>query len=205
MEMQTLESTTGKPTSLDIPLPIANKTAPSAFSETIDQAKIEVVKEASVSDEKFVKDFKEKLKNAAIKSAELEKEKQELEKQNIVYEKELLLTQQKLNEYMQAKDSWESRQRNRQFHYDGVAPVMEFVGIKKPLNVVILYLLFTVLIMPFLASKLFKGTIGSLIAGAEDSDRPKAVKGFIYTMLGVIFVLSITFVVYLGLQWLKII
>lgn len=184
---------------------VQNVTSETDFSKAVDKAKIDVMKEAWVNDTKFTNDFKEQLKKATIKSAELETEKQDLEKQNIVFQNELLETKKKLNEYTQSKDSWESKQKSRQFHYDGVSPIMEFVNIKKPMNLVILYFLVLILIIPFLLSKLFKGTIGNMISGAEDSNRPKAVKGFLLTMLGVIFVMAITLVTYLALLWLNII
>ena len=78
---------------------------------------------------------------------------------------------------------------------------MRFVGIEEPLNLFLLYLLTLVLCPFFLLSKLLKGTVGALIAGASDGDRPKAVKGFLWTLIAIIAVMAIAAVVYLFLKW----
>ena len=78
---------------------------------------------------------------------------------------------------------------------------MRFVGIEEPLNLFLLYLLTLVLCPFFLLSKLLKGTVGALIAGACDEDRPKAVKGFLWTLIAIIAVMAIAAVVYLFLTW----
>ncbi len=176
-----------------------------SFTQAVDIAKVETLKGAAQTDEKFNKDFIEAIKDAALELANLEKEKAALEKQNIEYEQELLETQQKLNEQQQFTDLWENKQKRREYHYNGVQPIMEFVGIKKSMNVVLLYFLTFILIWFFLLDKVWKGTIGAMIAGASDSDRPKTVKGFIWTCLGIIFACSIALAVYLALGWLKII
>jgi len=185
--------------------PIGNVTAANTFTKAVDVAKINILQEASVSDKKFVDDFRDKLKEATLKLAEVEREKANLEKQNIEYHQELLETKQLLNEQKQAEDKWTNKQRQREFHYAGVRPIMEFVGIKTPMNIALLYSLTMFLLPFFLFSKLWKGTIGALIAGAEDSDRPKAVRGFLYTLLAVIAVGIIALVAYLVLGWLNII
>lgn len=185
--------------------PISNVTAANTFTKAVDVAKINILQEASVNDKKFTDDFRDKLKEATLKLAEVEREKANLEKQNIEYHQELLETKQLLNEQKQAEDKWVNKQRQREFHYAGVRPIMEFVGIKTPMNIALLYSLTMFLLPFFLFAKLWKGTIGALIAGAEDSDRPKAVRGFLYTLLGVVAVGIIALVTYLALGWLNII
>lgn len=184
---------------------VANVTEPTDFSKAVDNAKIESLKNAAATDEKFVKDFTEQLKQATLKAAQVEEEKQELEKQNVKYAQELLETQQKLNEKAQKLNDWEKKQKRREYHYDGVKPIMEFVGIKEPMNLLLLYFLTSILVWFFLLSKLFKGTIGALIAGAETDNRPKAVKGFMWTLLAVIVLAVASSAIYLLLQWLAII
>jgi hypothetical protein len=184
---------------------LANVTAPTTFTQAVDEAKISVIKEAATEDDKFVADFKESLKKATMKLAEVEGEKAELERQNIAYHQELLETQQQLNLQKQAEDEWHNKQKRREFHFSGVQAIMDFVGIKSAMNLALLYFL-TVFLLPFfLFAKFWKGTIGALIAGAEDSDRPKAVRGFLYTLLGVVAVGIIALVAYLVLGWLNII
>lgn len=185
--------------------PLSNVTEATAFTKAIDEAKIRVVEEASTNDANFVKDFEKKLKDATLELAAVEEEKARLEKQNIEYHQELLSTQQALNEHTQAENLWENRQKRREYHYNGVKPIMEFVGIKEPMNLPLLYALTFVLLPFFLLAKLFKGTVGALIAGAEDSDRPKAVKGFLWTLIAVIAVGVVGLITVLVLRWLNII
>lgn len=184
---------------------VANVTQATDFTKAVDQAKIQAVQEAAASDEKFVKDFTEQLKQATLKAAQVEQEKQELEKQNVQYHQELLETQQKLNEKEQQISEWDKKQKRRQYHYDGVRPIMEFVGIKSPMNLFILYALTAILVWFYLLNKLFKGTVGALISGAEDENRPKAVKGFLWTMVAVIFMGAIALAVVLVLRWLGVV
>ena len=78
---------------------------------------------------------------------------------------------------------------------------MEFVGIKSPMNLILLYFLVFVITPFFLLYKLFQGTVGALVAGAEDSNRPKAMKGFIWTILGLLVAAVVTFGIILALKW----
>ena len=185
--------------------PLSNVTAANSFTKAVDVAKINILQEASANDKKFTDDFRDKLKEATLKLAEVEREKANLEKQNIEYHQELLNSEQLLNEQKQNEDKWTNKQRQREFHYAGVRPIMEFVGIKLPMNIVLLYALTLFLLPFFLFAKLWKGTIGALIIGAEDSDRPKAVRGFLYTLLAIVAVGIIALVTYLALGWLNII
>lgn len=177
--------------------------APTAFTEAVDQAKIATITEVAATDKRFVREFTDNVTDAALESAKVEQEKQKLERQLIEYEQELLETKQQLNKLEQQTTKWEKRQKRRQFFYDGVKPIMMFVDIKEPMNI-LLTLLFTVILCPFfLLGKLFKGTIGNLLSGATDANRPKAVKNFIWTMLGIlvaVIVIAIIFVVFLVLE-----
>ena len=181
---------------------VRNVTEATEFTRTLDEAKIHTVKEAAATDEKFVKDFTENVKQSALTSAQVEQEKQELEKQNVQYAREKLATQQKQNAKEQQVNEWDRKRQRRQFHYDGVKPIMEFVGIKTPMNLPILYFLTTVLLPFYLIAKWFKGTIGALIAGAEDSDRPKAVKGLLWTLLALLALSALALSILAVLQWL---
>lgn len=177
----------------------------SAFSEAIDSAKIRVVEDASVNDKNFNKNFTDKLLDASLKLAEVEKEKAELEKQNIEYHQELLSTQQKLNEQLQDENAWINKEKRREYHFNGVKAILTFVGITEPMNLVVLYFLTAILVPFYLLNKLIAGTFGTLVAGASDSNRPKAVKGFLFTLLAVACTCILAIMVYLGLGWLKII
>lgn len=177
----------------------------SEFAKRMDDVKVQVLENASNEDEKFVKTVKENLKDAAVKHTEVEQKKAEFVKQKVQFEQEKLETKQKENVHQQQEDKWANRQKRRQYHYDGVKPIMQFVGIETPMNLFILYFLTFVLVWFFLISKLLKGTVGALIAGASDADRPKAVKGFLWTLLAIFTVIIIAMAVYLFLRWQEII
>ena len=175
---------------------------PTSFSKAVDTAKLNVLDNAQKNDQKFIQKVTDELKEAAVKLAEVEKAKGELEKQNVEYAKELLETQQKLNSQKQDEDKWKCKQKRREYHFDGVKPIMEFVGIKTPMNIFILYSLTVILVWFFLANKLLQGTIGALIAGASDTDRPKAAKAFMWTLLAVLTAAVVVALGYLGYQWI---
>lgn len=179
---------------------IANVTKPTEFSKEVDKAKISVLHEAS-TDEQFVGDFKKKLKDATMKLAEVEQEKASLEKQNINYQQELLEKEQELNAQRKAENFWENRKKRREYHFDGVRPLMEFVGIKSAMNLVLLYILTFVLTPFFLLSKLWNATIGAVISGAGDANRPKAMKGFLWTIIAIFTLSAFAAAGYLFLKW----
>lgn len=161
------------------------------FSKKMDDVKQTILAEASISDDKFITTVKENLKEAAITATEVEQEKQKFEKQQVNAEQEKLERVQKQNEHGINEDKWSNRQKRRQYHYDGVKPIMEFIGISSPMNEIILYVI-TILIFPiFFLDKILKGTIGAMLFGACDGNRPKQMRGFIWTMLGVLTVVVI--------------
>lgn len=146
------------------------------FTKNMETAKVNTLAEASANDNKFVDDVKKELKQAMIKSAQLEKEKQELERKNVEYYQDLIETEKQLNEQKQAVNKWENKQKCREFHYNGVRPMLEFVGITQPMNLFFLYFLTIILIIPYLLHKLLKGTIGVIVAGEEKEQK----KSFVF-------------------------
>lgn len=170
------------------------------FSNSMDKVKQNILAQASVEDDKFIDTIKENVKHAATKLTEVEKGKAEYQVQQVDYEKEKLDTKQKKNINEQKSDDWTIKQRRRQFHFDGVKPIMNFVGITEPMNLFFLYFLAIVLTPLFLIAKIFKGSIGALIAGAQDSNRSKSAKGFLWTMACLLSVLILICLVYLFLK-----
>lgn len=173
----------------------------SEFGNAMDKVKLNVLAEASVEDEKFVDKVKQTLKSAAVKHTEVEEKKADFEKQKVDYASEVLSTAQQQNEHKAIEDKWANRERKRVYHYNGVKPIMNFVGITEPLNLFLLYLLTAILSPFFLLSKLLKGTVGAVIAGASNDDRPKAIKGFLWTLIAIVAVLLVAAVIYLFLKW----
>lgn len=175
--------------------------AETEFSKRMEVIKQNVLAQASVEDTGFVKKVTETLKSAAVKNVEVEENKAELEKQKVEFQSEILETGQAKNKHVAKEDKWENKEKSRLHAYNGVKPIMLFVGINEPLNLMLLFILTVILSPFFLLSKLLKGTIGALVSGACDQDRPKAVKGFLWTLIGVIAVMAILVVVYLFLKW----
>lgn len=170
------------------------------FSKSMDVVKENILKEAAVEDKDFVNQVKETVKQTAKKLTEVEKGKAEYQEQQVDYEKEKLGTQQQKNVHEQLEDKWDNKRKKRQYHYDGVAPIMEFVKIDKPMNLICLYFLTIVLMIPFLIAKFIKGTFGALVAGASDGSRTKAAKGFLWTITCVFATLVIVCLVLLFLK-----
>lgn len=174
-----------------------------SFASAVDDAKLKVLEDAQKTDTKFVEDFKSKLKEATLKLAEVEKNKAEvydayvqLKQKNVEYEKELVQTKQKLNEYQQIEDKWNNKQRAREFHYNGVKDVMLCIGIKNPMCIVLLYLLFPIALIFFIIKSVVTATFGNLLCGAIDGNRPKAMQGFFWTILALFTLAVLAFVVW---------
>lgn len=179
--------------------------AETEFGKRMTEVKVNVLEEAQQNDEQFVETVKSNLKKAAVTATEVEQEKQEYEKQQVQAESEKLSRAQKQNEHKIKEDVWANRQKRRQYHFDGVKPIMSFVEIKEPMNLFVLYFLTVVLIVPFLLAKLWRGTIGALIAGGCDSNRPKFAKGFIWTLLALAAACVLGGLIYLFLKWQQIV
>lgn len=172
----------------------------SVFAEKMEDVKVNVLNEASIEDKKFVDTIKSNLKKTATKITEVEHEKAAYEEQQIKSESEKLSREQAKNKQGMSEDKWANREKLRQYVYNGVKPVMTFVGIDEPMSVVLTVFLTFVLIIPFLLAKLWNGTIGLLIVGASDKDRSKAMKGMLWTIL-VLIVLGLLFIgIYLFLK-----
>ena len=183
-ELEPLVKVEEKPNSLVPEINKVNKD--SEFTSNMEKAKVSTLAEASANDVKFVDDVKKELKQAMVKSAQLEKEKQELERKNIEYYQDLIETQKQLNEQKQAVNKWENRQKCREFHYNGVKPMLEFVGITQPMNLFFLYFLTVILIIPYLLHKLIRGTIGVIVSGEEKGNRKKQVVAYLWTLFAVL-------------------
>lgn len=174
---------------------IQNLTQTTEFSKAIDQAKIHTITKASAEDQKFNDDFKKELKEAVLKSAQLEKEKQELEKRNIELQQDYILTKQELESQTQAVNKWNNKRERRQYHYDGLKDIMQFVHINNPMCVWLMYVLALIVSPIYLIYVLIISPLGTLLGGTKGSERPKVVKGAIYTVL----LLTLIAVVVVGL------
>ena len=180
---------------------IDNYVESSDFQKQMDVVKVQVLEHASIDDESFANAVKNNLKSAAVKHSQVEQKRADFEGKKIDLESEKLDTKRQRNQNEAIEDKWDNLEKRREFHFNGVRPIMGFVGINEPMNLFILYFL-TALLTPFyLISKLIKGTFGVLIAGAANENRPRAVKGFLWTIIGVLSLFIVFCLIYLFLKW----
>ena len=181
---------------IDVPRPISNITEHTTFSDTVDKAKIATIQQASIDDDKFNQDFKTELKQAVIKSAQLEKEKQELEKKNIELQQNYIKTKNDLETQTQSVNKWENKQKAREYHYNGLKDIMQFVHIENPMCIPLMYL-FAFLVSPiYLLWTLVLSPLKTLICGTKEENRPRYIKNAIYTILCVGLAVAIGFAIY---------
>ena len=181
---------------------VANITQATEFSKAIDEAKIGTIQRASAEDEKFNEDFKSELKQAVLKSAQLEKEKQELEKKNIELEQQYIQTKAEKETQTQSVNKWDNMRAKRQYHYDGLKDIMDFLHIDHPMCVWLMYVFALIASPIYLIKVLILSPLATLIGGTKAGDRPKLVKGAVYTLLCVFLVAIIAVLVYLaGHHW----
>lgn len=185
-------------------LPSVEKTSftkNTSFDNMMEQVKQNTLLNASTDDADFVNKTKEALKSAVMKSAKVEENKADFENQKVTYASEKLNTAQQKNSYEAKENKWKNKEAKREYIYKGVKPLMTFVGIKEPMAIPLTIFL-TLLIFPFyFFAILIRITFGTLLSGACDEDRPKSVKGFLWTLIAVIAILLITAIIYFFLKW----
>lgn len=159
-----------------------NVTEETEFSKKIQEGMVNIVKEAYVSDEDFKSGIQEKAKTSAQEYANLEKDKAELERQNLQYASELLQTQQELNKFKQDDHRWDNLRSKRQVFYDGVKPILKWIGIEEPMNIGLMIFITVVMIIPFIIGK----PLEALILGANPNDRVKQSKAWLWTLLALV-------------------
>lgn len=184
---------------------IGNITQATKFSETLDNAKIEILKQASVEDKKFIEDLTQKIKEASLKAAQLEKEKQELENKNIELQKSFIDTKNELEKQIQNENKWSNREKKRQYHYNGLKDIMEFVHINNPMCIPLMYVIALLVAPIYLVWTLILCPLGTLIGGTKENQRPKLVKGAVYTLLLITLVICVAFscyaIMHYGFKW----
>lgn len=177
------------------------KSMETEFSKKMDGVKQNILEDASESDKDFQKKVKENVKQAAVILTEVEKKKAGYTEQQVEYESLKLQTKEQQEEHQQAEDVWDNRRKRRQYHYDGVKDLMEFMHIKSPMNLFFLYFFAVVGIAPFILQKLWDMTLGALLVGAQNKDRAKAAKAFIWTIIAIFVLVALFIIIYLFLLW----
>lgn len=176
--------------------PISNLTQTTAFTDTVDKAKITTIQQASLEDKQFNEDFKAELKEAVLKSAQLEKEKQELEKKNIELQQNYIKTKNDLETQTQSVNKWENKQKSREYHYNGLKDIMLFIHIENPMCIPLMYF-FAILVSPiYLLWTLILSPLKTLVCGTKEENRPKYIKNAVYTILCVGLAVMIGFMIY---------
>ena len=172
----------------------------SNFATKMDDVKINVLAEASTEDKQFVDTVKKNLKQAAIKHTEVEQKKAELAGQQVKVEQTKVEKEQKHTEHEMAEDRWDNRRKWREYVYDGVRPIMEFVNIKTPFDIILMLVFTLILIVPYFVSKLLRATLGVIWFGACDTDRSKSMRGLFWTILVIIVLFVLFCIVYMFLK-----
>lgn len=170
------------------------------FSKTMDVVKENVLNNAATEDQQFIDTVRKNVKEAAVTLTNVEKKKAEYQEHEVEAKDEELDTKRKKNQHVQDEDVWENKKKKRQYHYDGVKDIMEFVGIKNPMNLFFLYFLSAVFTPLFLLGKICKCTFGNLLTGANDKDRGKAARGFLWTLLCLFSVIVVICIILLFLK-----
>lgn len=161
------------------PKKIADVTEETSFTKTINEGMENILREGYAEDNEFREDIKTKVKKTAEKRAEVETHKAELEEQHLKYQSELLQTEQEKNTNIQEKNRYDAKRERRQFVYDGVKPIMMWVGIKEPMNIVLMSIVTAILLIPFIIGK----PIGALLLGVDPEQRKKQAIAWLWVIL----------------------
>lgn len=167
------------------------------LGERITEAQINILCEAVDKDPKYIADLQKQLKDTF-------KEYTKYESAVITYQNELMKTKKELNHFKQNSNKWDNKNKARQFHYDGVAPVLKHIGITEPMAIPLLYFFAFLSGLSFLATKTWQATIGNILSGAQDGNRPAMVRGYLYTLAGVLVTFGVSVGIYFVLLWLGI-
>lgn len=98
---------------------------------------------------------------------------------------------------LSSEDKWEISQKKRQYHYDGVKPIMMSADIKEPLNLILLYFLTIFLVWYFLGKKLIQATVIKLVNVVENQNTSKPIRTFAWTILITIVLLTVLAIIIL--------
>ena len=173
----------------------------SDFAKQMDAVKGEVLDDAKKNDEVFQETVGKNLREAAVKHTIVEQKKANLEEEVVEYQRTVVGTAQQQEEHQQESDVWKHKRERRQFVVDGVKPIMNFAGIVEPANIGLMIFL-TIFLLPwFLLNKLWKSTVVALFAGAQDENRSKVAKGFIWTVIGLLIAFAGIVVIYCFCKW----
>lgn len=170
-----------------------------SFNEVVENAKKSNLISTS-SDKNFVDELSEKNKDVLKESIELEKERVGLKRQEVKLEQEKLETEKEKSLNERLREKFGSKLDEQEYYYKSLKPILETVGVKNPMNVVLMWIIAiaSCLLLIYPIKLLFCATFGNLIAGASNENRKGFAKGCLWTavaILGIAFMSAIAFAV----------
>ena len=143
---------------------------------------------ATSKDKDFVGELSDKNKDVLKASIDLEREKVEAEKQRILLEQDKIAKEKEENLKERLKERYGAKLDAQEYHFKSLQPILETVGVKKPMNVYLMWIIAVMsIIIPIYPIKLLTiATFGNLIAGASSENRKGFAKGCIWTAIAVL-------------------
>ena len=143
---------------------------------------------ATSNDKDFVGELREKNKDVLKSSIDLEREKVEAEKQRILLEQEKIAKEKEENLNERLKGKFGAKLDAQEYYYKSLQPILETVGVKKPMNVWLMWIIavMSILIPIYPTKLLFCATFGNLLAGASSENRKGFAKGCMWTAIAIL-------------------
>ena len=143
---------------------------------------------ATSEDKDFVGELSDKNKDVLKASIDLERERVEAEKQKILLEQERIAKEKEENLNERLKGKFGARLDAQEFYYKSLQPILETVGVKKPMNVGLMWIIAiaSCLIPIYPLKLLFCATFGNLLAGASSENRKGFAKGCMWTAIAIL-------------------
>lgn len=143
---------------------------------------------ATSKDKDFVGELSDKNKDVLKASIDLEREKVEAEKQKILLEQERVAKEKEENLNARLKGKFGARLDAQEFYYKSLQPILETVGVKRPMNVGLMWIIAiaSCLIPIYPLKLLFCATFGNLLAGASSENRKGFAKGCMWTAIAIL-------------------
>ena len=143
---------------------------------------------ATSNDKDFVGELSEKNKDVLKSSIDLEREKVEAEKQRILLEQAKIEKEKEANLNERLKGKFGAKLDAQEYYYKSLQPILETVGVQKPMNVWLMWILavMSILIPIYPTKLLFCATFGNLLAGASSENRKGFAKGCMWTAIAIL-------------------
>ena len=143
---------------------------------------------ATSKDKDFVGELSDKNKDVLKESINLELEKVKAEQERIRLEQEKIANEKEKNLNERLKGKFGAKLDAQEYHYKSLQPILETVGIKKPMNVYLMWIIAVLsCLIPIYPIKLLCcATFGNLLAGANSENRKGFAKGCMWTAIAIL-------------------